>query len=633
MKLEKENSIKYKNQIYKRNSDALKELNNNIVKILDILEDFNAKLSLIYKLKLKSCIDNYLHNIEGDINLEVQQTLLGNIEKQLSDFKSSIFNLCEKINNLKELNEKLEIIFSKIVPLEFLDRTKINNINIKLKLLNSFEEYSYDNKEDLNFDNSYFNFMVDDCIENKKSNSFKENDILKCSICEKKEDLYFCKQCNVIFCDKCKIKQNENKKVRNHQTQNLDNNLSNYEKGKILFLNSLKIMINFILIIYNIFLNYKEVNYANKKEINDFPYIKEIKKYDNLIDFLKAIKNIISDIHKENFDIHLFDISDLNSLIKNKFDEFFIEDKKKLEIFDIIYDNFSLNDDSLEEFINSEFKEIKNEFFYFIYIIPKRNINFNQNDIKRVFKQRINDIFQTDLNNIIISFTSKNNFINKYIKSRDFSFSSLEDIKSNYPCFDKLYEYKIIFDFINNHDNFKNIIDYRGNLIFQDSRTEIMRGKELYYPPYGWFGIGLKVIGNYDNGNDEWLDKNSNKWAIAYYSFGENISSYNKFIEKLSNIITKKELILGNNKFNISSQLDKRHPSKNIGEGLYLTPDINNAEKNSGKILINKKEYKVVLMARVSINNIREPYNNKNKCWVLNKEFIRFYRIILKKAS
>ena len=45
------------------------------------------------------------------------------------------------------------------------------------------------------------------------------------------------------------------------------------------------------------------------------------------------------------------------------------------------------------------------------------------------------------------------------------------------------------------------------------------RGGEEYIPPLdGWSGIGLKVKGKYDKGDDTWLDYKNKKgeFAIAY---------------------------------------------------------------------------------------------------------------------
>ena len=108
-----------------------------------------------------------------------------------------------------------------------------------------------------------------------------------------------------------------------------------------------------------------------------------------------------------------------------------------------------------------------------------------------------------------------------------------------------------------------------------------------------------------------------------------------KFIVKrntliLHNIITKNELNPENNQFK-RYHYDKRHNGKKIGEGIYLTPDINIADKFSGKISINNKRYKVVLIAKVLISKIRELEDII--FLILNKKDIRFYRILVKEAN
>ena len=46
------------------------------------------------------------------------------------------------------------------------------------------------------------------------------------------------------------------------------------------------------------------------------------------------------------------------------------------------------------------------------------------------------------------------------------------------------------------------------------------RGGFDYNPPLDWKGIGLNVLGKYDNGNNDWLNNNgnNNEWAVAYHS-------------------------------------------------------------------------------------------------------------------
>ena len=65
------------------------------------------------------------------------------------------------------------------------------------------------------------------------------------------------------------------------------------------------------------------------------------------------------------------------------------------------------------------------------------------------------------------------------------------------------------------------------------------RGGFEYNPPHGWIGIGLKVLGKYDGGNDDWLgnDGNKNEWAVAYYPIGgeyiKNILRDGFFVERM----------------------------------------------------------------------------------------------------
>jgi len=44
-----------------------------------------------------------------------------------------------------------------------------------------------------------------------------------------------------------------------------------------------------------------------------------------------------------------------------------------------------------------------------------------------------------------------------------------------------------------------------------------------YNPPtHNWIGYGLKVLGQYDNGNNDWIEMNGNpnEWAVAYHGTG-----------------------------------------------------------------------------------------------------------------
>ena len=172
--------------------------------------------------------------------------------------------------------------------------------------------------------------------------------------------------------------------------------------------------------------------------------------------------------------------------------------------------------------------------------------------------------------------------------------------------------------------------DFKGNNINPNSIYNIERRAEKYDPPYGWFGIGLNVINKYES-NKDWLENKTNngKWAIAYHGIGQYLPS-NKVKEALINIITKDGLVPGKSQ-HFKNNKDKRHPGKEIGEGIYLSPSINLAEKYSGIISIKKKRYKVILMAKVLIEKIREP--NEIQFWILDKKDIRIYRILVKEIK
>ena len=75
-----------------------------------------------------------------------------------------------------------------------------------------------------------------------------------------------------------------------------------------------------------------------------------------------------------------------------------------------------------------------------------------------------------------------------------------------------------------------------------------------------------------------------------------------------------------------------RHPGKKVGNGVYLTPNLNFVDNYSGIILFNKRKYRVALMVKVKIDKIREP-KDINYIWVLNKDYVRAYRILLKKID
>ena len=167
------------------------------------------------------------------------------------------------------------------------------------------------------------------------------------------------------------------------------------------------------------------------------------------------------------------------------------------------------------------------------------------------------------------------------------------------------------------------LLDYKYNFIIPNLSLNNNRGSEIYNPPYEWAGIGLNVIKKYNN--IDWLKKDNDSWAIAYYGFGKFLSS-TQIGNMLNDIIVKgkfkKELSIK------CPELDIRHNGKRVGVGIYLSPNVKTAERNCGIFTFDEKRYKIVLMAKVLINKIKEPEDHS--FWILNEDDIRIYRILVK---
>ena len=200
----------------------------------------------------------------------------------------------------------------------------------------------------------------------------------------------------------------------------------------------------------------------------------------------------------------------------------------------------------------------------------------------------------------------------------------------------KFKELLSIKNYLIEHCKFKNNFDSRGDLLIPNTSNILKRGKEDYNPPYGWIGIGLNVSGKYEENKDDedgdWLfDYEDSKWANAYLGFyqeknNNNIKISDNIKEYLHDLVTNDEkLEIFERKVDFD---DSRQWIKRYEKGIYLSPKIENLEKEAGIISIGNKIYEVLLMAKVKIKEISQPKNKD--IWVLDKKFIRIYRILLK---
>ena len=304
-----------------------------------------------------------------------------------------------------------------------------------------------------------------------------------------------------------------------------------------------------------------------------------------------------------------FNILNINFLLIDAIKSIFNDEKIKL-----IDNSYYSEDEEIELNLNKSMDEddyyIRDKYYYLINIYPKvklSNINFHK--VNEIIINKINKNLKIDKNDIFLFTIKRTYFINYIIKSSNVSLLSNSQIKQMFPNCNKLYEVKELIDslLINCKIN-RNMLDSRGNSIYFNLSNNFKRGTETYYPPYNWIGIGIKVLGKYDD--DDWINNNStsSKWTISYHGLGRNLQS--KLIENALNNVLKSNLKPGPNQAYLHD-IDKRHGNSKIGEGVYFCLDIKEAEEYAGIIDFNKKKYKIVLMARVLIEKNKRAQRNE----------------------
>ena len=175
------------------------------------------------------------------------------------------------------------------------------------------------------------------------------------------------------------------------------------------------------------------------------------------------------------------------------------------------------------------------------------------------------------------------------------------------------------------------MLDERGNKNPSEwPKNPQKRGGYTYYPPtYNWIGFGLKVWDEYDNGNNDWIakDSNPNEWAIAYH--GTSASAVRpicikdrKFYSSMKEGAIRQKL---RDLININPK------SKNLyqicGEGAYSCPSFEYASNYSKFFNIG-----VIIMCRVNPSKIRIPQGKYEETdWLTDgtRNTIRPYRILI----
>ena len=161
-------------------------------------------------------------------------------------------------------------------------------------------------------------------------------------------------------------------------------------------------------------------------------------------------------------------------------------------------------------------------------------------------------------------------------------------------------------------------------------KKNLMRGGKQYYPPYGWYGIGLRVSKKYGKSLN-WLGNQNEhgEWAVAYHSIGKD-NAFDKIVNIICGNLKDEEGRLYKYEYNVNTNKNK-YPF--CGEGVCLFPNIEDAVKFSDKTSLGifNIKFQFVFMSRVNPNKIRIPNGLPTK-WILggNSDEIRPYRLLIK---
>ena len=171
------------------------------------------------------------------------------------------------------------------------------------------------------------------------------------------------------------------------------------------------------------------------------------------------------------------------------------------------------------------------------------------------------------------------------------------------------------------------MLDEKGNRDPKDwPKSTETRGGMPYYPPTNnWVGYGLKVLGQYDNGNDNWIamDGNKNEWAVAYH--GTSTSAVKPICKKDGKFYSTVEEGAKQQKCSEMEDVNERSENygKKCGEGAYASPHLEYASQYFKGAMI---------MCRVNPNKIRIPKGPYEKNELITdgtRNTIRPYRLLV----
>ena len=582
-----------------------------IERIGQLIEDFSDYIKDIPKRflsEIKSTLDKFTSKINLiEINNKEETTEESSIKEKRRQIVNLVRSISQQMKQLgKQISQNISNFLFDIVgnKLDNLSRSETNS-NKELSDKSFTEDLSSDLEFEFNYSKENFNYINQELIKglsNVSMSSISENnsDTNGDNFNSNSSDL----NDNIRNFIKCKNHPDMNAEwqSKNDPAINLCSicykdygNNSIY--GELIRISD-RIASNSSYLPKNFKIRSKQFlfNIAEKlKHLFNLGLFPELEEKDNEEENMKEFITKVYEEHKKII------ILDENS---NKANEFLLA----------VFKNISLsNRIILQSAKINIFKEIKNHSKFSITVYPHRNL-VNKNELMNLIYDDLKYKWNTNYN-----ITEGHAFIivNEFIGNKNH--------KNIYECKEK--EILKLINILDEMHNLKNNFLLNACKIDENKLEQIYDapnfnsdkiekiGGEIYYPPYEYFGIGI---------NNNIINENNS--AIAYISFNQKYTNADiRIILHVAVVDNNLDLLVCKKENNI---LDKRHRNK-IGTGIYLFQDINKAEKYAGVFDINRKKYKILLMAKVKQDKIKESENKKG-LWIVDKEFVKIYRIILK---
>ena len=556
------------------NSNEISEDDESYIKqkleeIKDKIENITEEIaSSIYKplSKYEDKINNYIKEYTKEDNSSIKDTK----DMSLSDsFDGSLdFNLYFLNPNSSWNYQEVEKQMEKVIPKSIESIEKNNN-----------------NSGNMNFNSS----SDKSSIPNTLFMCFNHKDKSAVYICNKHCQKTFCKECESDLGDKSehgvllKISERINR-----------NSNSNISLGKDNFLTWFNYVFKNLFKICNDLYN-----------TNRIPNLPDYQTVQNIND-LEEQKLFLDKIFAEHKKIQVLMKEDLmpNEQLLNILKSVTSSSKVILQSGEIKLNIYQILDESSK---------------FFISIYPHRNINnheqFSEN-ISFVMKEKFPELNKNYIMNDNYVFLIVNEYLTKKNYNKNIFISEEKNVKNSLYILNSMFSLKKNY-LIESCQINANKLDKRYDAIYFKSEENDKIDGEKYYPPIGWFGIGLKNVKE-PNG------------PIAYLTFNKKLNK--EPLQKILNEIIEKKNLDCLEKQSEKKEFDKRNWSA-VGKGIYLFPNIEIAEKYTGTFDINNKKYKIVLLVKVVKDKIKEPKHNKLGCWVVEKEYAKLCRILFKEID